>query len=125
MINWIKKNKWFVLIAGLFAFFIFIYYRGKAAGKTIPLPDNGTGIPSGWTPEGTIQLIVNNFGVFDLTTNERKIIEILSALSPDQRAALKNEWFREFGNTIEEDLNSHFSDPDNLAVALNYFNFLQ
>lgn len=123
MKNWINKNKWFLLTGGLLALFIFIYYRGKASGKIIPLPDNGTGIPSGWTPEGTIQLIVNNFGTFDIFTNERKIIEILSALSRDQRASLKNEWFREFGNTIEQDLNTHFSDPNNLAIAVNYFNF--
>lgn len=121
---WFNKNKWFLLTGGLLALFIFIYYRGKTAGQIIPLPDNGTGIPSGWSPRPVVELIVNNFGTFDIFTNERKIIEILSALSRDQLAALNNEWVNQFGKSIVKDLNEHFSNPDNLAVAVNYFNFL-
>lgn len=119
-----KKYMFPILTIGIFILFTLIYYKGKAKGGFIPLPDNGTGIPAGWTAVPTVALIENNFGSIDLFTNERKIIEILSGLTRDQLAAVNNEWINQNNKTIIEDLSDHFTNPNNLAIALNYYSFL-
>lgn len=130
------KNKylWYVVIT--IAIIISIYLLGKRFGvlatqtpQVKPLPNNGEGIPTGWTAEGVAQQLYDAmFGgsLFGAGTDEDKIFNTLTPLTDDQLAATYNTYntlFHPDGNgTLNTDLQSELSGDD-LTRALAFFNY--
>ena len=117
----ILKNKWFWIGVIVFILIIAIYYTGKAAGRRpqVKLPNSGSGIPTGWDPgPAAINLheALSGWG-----TDEDRIFDTLSQLTPDQCAAVYNEYNTRYNANLLDDFEEELSGND-LTNALSYFN---
>lgn len=117
----IFSNKWFWIVVISLILILAIYFTGKAAGRRpqVKLPDNGSGIPTGWDPgPAAINLheAMNGWG-----TDEDRIFDTLSQLTIDQCAAVYNEYNTRYNSNLLDDLTSELSGND-LTNALSYFN---
>lgn len=112
-----NKNFWIgvliiLVIAGV------IYYFGKKAGKKLPLPNGGSGIPQGWSP---VQSAERLYAAMDgLGTDEDAIWNVLADKTPDQLAAIYNEYQHRFGQNLFDDFKGDLDDQD-LARAMQFF----
>jgi len=107
-----------VIVILAFVFFIGKGFGKKGTPKRIPLPKNGEGIPLGWT--ATPDTVALYSAMKGLWTDENMIWNTLEGKTPDQLAAVYNE----FGNRYKEDLFDWFRDDlsgGELSRALNYF----
>jgi len=100
------------------------YQSGKRKGKIISYPNNGTGIPQGWSPRPVTEALIG--AMSGLGTDERAIWDALEGLTDDQLAAVYNDF-----NTVlpsGQDLFEWFRSDlsgDELKRALNYFKFIK
>jgi len=99
----------------------FLWWRGKQAGANtpLPLPDNGSGIPDGWSPTGEVIILRNAFNGFG--TDEEAIFDALNNKTADQLIAIKNEYANRYHVDLLDEFNAELSGDD-LQRALNYYN---
>ena len=133
---WMKLllNKKVLIGVGILLVILFIYFSGKKSGKDknrkppkpAPLPNNGQGIPQGWSPSGPairLHSAMEGWG-----TDYEAIWNALTGLTNDQLAAVKNEFDRRFHQEGDGDLFEWFEDDmsgDNLGRAMGYFKFMR
>jgi hypothetical protein len=129
------KSKWFWIATAAIIIVWYFYSEGKKAaeGTQAELPNNGTGIPAGWTPGADAMglhdemdngswLMGAGYG-----TDEEKIWSILTGKTDDQLISIYNEFNRLYqadsGMTLIGWFNEDLSGDD-LTRALDYFNGL-
>lgn len=113
-----KTKKYLIVGAVILALIIAIWYYGYRSGGKIPLPNNGGGIPLGWTAVIPVQRLIS--AMDGVGTDENEIFETLEGLTNDQLAAIINEYY----NTTNDKLIDRFSEElsaDDLTRALFYF----
>ena len=108
----------------------FIYKQGKKAGSIIEYPNNGTGIPRGWSPRPVVTQLKQAFNPSGNTwmsafdgTDEDLIWSALSNLTDDQLAAVYNDYIQDTGRSLIDDLRRELSGDD-LQRAMQYFSFI-
>lgn len=113
----------FVLIV-LIAVGIYIYRRGKKKGSMAEFPTSGQGIPAGWSPAAVVEKVIGSMQGFG--TDEKMLFGALDGLTPDQLAAVYNEFNHRSpgGETLFEWFRSELSGDD-LTRALAYFSFIK
>ena len=130
-----KETKiiWIIAIALVLA--IIIWFIGKRNGKRdkgtqANLPNNGNGIPTGWSPKPDAVKLYNAmqsdwYNPFDWGTDEDAIFSVLESKTPDQVAAIYNEfnrlYYSEYGCDLICWLESELSSSD-LSRAMSSFN---
>lgn len=106
------------------AFVYFAYRQGKKRGQIVTFPNNGTGIPVGWSPRPVVESLLAAMQGFG--TDETAIWDALEGLTDDQLAAVYNDF-----NTLLPDDQNLFEwfrselSGDELKRALNYFKFIK
>ena len=98
---------------------IYIYGKTRGSLAPLPLPDNGNGIPAGWTATADVIKIrnaINGFG-----TDEEGIFNTLTGKTRDQLIAIKNEYAHRYGEDMLERFNDELSGDD-LQRALQFYN---
>lgn len=131
----ILRNKWFWIAVGGILIIYLIYAAGKkaASGTSAPLPNNGTGIPAGWTATQDAMVLHDAMdnGSWVLGagygTDEDAIWGVLEGKTDDQLVAIYNEFNRLYQAESEMDLMDWFEEDlegDDLNRALGYFNGL-
>lgn len=129
------KNRifWYVVIG--IVVILAVYFVGKKFGvikaavpDIKPLPNNGEGIPDGWTAEIVSQQLYDAmFGgvLWGMGSDEDKIFDTLTPLTDDQLAATYNTYNTMFhsdgSGTLISDFQSELSGND-LTQALAFFN---
>lgn len=92
-----------------------------------PLPNNGSGIPAGWTPTNAVARIKS---AFDWTwheggTDEPAIYSALADKTKDQLVAIYNDFNRQHATKSKPNLFKWFEDEmsgEDLMRAMDYFN---
>lgn len=97
-----------------------LWAKGKKAGVTvpIPLPDNGSGIPAGWSPTADVIRLRNAFNGFG--TDEEGIFNTLTGKTNDQLIAIRNEYAHRYSEDLIERFNDELSGDD-LTRALQFY----
>ncbi len=99
----VNKNQMIGIIAAIcVALILFIYLIGRNSGKLkaqannmapVKLPNNGTGIPQGWSPDPLISELYDAMkGLFAWSSTRENAYSKITALTRDQRTALYNRW---------------------------------
>lgn len=129
------RNKifWFAVIVILAIWYIYNQGLKAAQGNQAELPNNGTGIPAGWTPNadamGLHDAMDNGSWVLGAGygTDEEKIWNILTGKTDDQLISIYNcfntLYQTDSGLTLIGWFNEDLSGDD-LTRALDYFNGL-
>lgn len=99
---------------------LLLYYKALKAGSLVPLPlpNNGSGIPDGWSPTGDVVKLRNAMDGFG--TNEEGIFDTLTGKTSDQLIAIKNEYGHRYNEDLIEAFNSELSGDD-LQRALEFY----
>lgn len=121
-----NSKAYIALISLAFVLFIAVYFykRGKEKGRMAEFPNNGSGIPQGWSPAPVVERLISAMQGFG--TNESEIWASLTGLTQDQLAAVYNEFNKQLpeGQTLFEWFRNDLSGDD-LARALAYFSFIK
>lgn len=130
--QFLKENKYTLIIISILVIGYLIYRRGKKDSEIQfqPLPDGGAGIPVGWSPRPTSAVLkdaMNPSGIewmIDIDgTEEEQITGAVTGLSRDQATAVYNDYLIYTGRDLIEDFNSELSGTD-LIVALAPFSHI-
>ena len=101
------------------------WFKDKPAPPPLDLPNGGSGIPAGWSALAVAENLHNLMDGLDLTgQNEGKIMSILNALTPDQLAAVNNEFNNQYASESGENFMEWLEDDlssDNYEVVTNLF----
>lgn len=92
----------------------------------VELPNNGTGIPTGWTPTNSAMILYD--AMKGAGTDEDQLFGILQDKTPDQLAAIYNEFTRLYFKESKQNLFQWFKSDlsgNDLARALAYFSGIQ
>lgn len=123
----LKKYSPILILLAIGGIIYYFYKQGKKAGGIIKYPNNGSGIPAGWSPRPSVIQLENAFcpnGLWGCPgTDESLIFATLNPLTDDQLAAVYNDYRNKNG----EDLLGKFNDElsgDDLTRALAYFSFI-
>lgn len=108
----------FISAAGV-SYLLYFFFKNKY-GK-VELPNNGQGIPFGWSPTQSVIEIEDTFGNWFTDDDEPRLFSILSDKTKDQLAAIYNEYYRMYGEKITDQFKDHLSGDD-LTRALSFFN---
>lgn len=127
-------NKWFWIGVVVLIVIIYFYFQGKKAASfmTADLPNSGSGIPQGWSPNPSAVMIHNAmdtgdilFGWWDYGTDEDLIFNTLQPLTLDQRVSVNNEFNRLYtadsGMTMREWFEGEL-DGEDLSRVMALFN---
>ena len=126
-----NKNNLYAIAGVIIVVVVYYFYTaGKKAGGIITYPNNGTGIPSGWSPRPVVVQLQSAFNpsgnswmtAFD-GTNEDLIWSSLNNLTDDQLASVYNDYLQVTGHSILDDLRRELSGDD-LTRAMQYFSFI-
>jgi cbb3-type cytochrome oxidase subunit 3 len=100
----VVKNRafqWFLVVFAILLIAYLIYRQGQKSGgfqAAAKLPNNGSGIPQGWTPTKLVDELWDNLGtIFWSWTERNSKIETLLNLTPDQLAAVYNDYNYRYG----------------------------
>lgn len=128
-----SKYFWYVMIAIIII--LSVYFIGKKFGvikaaqpDVKPLPNNGQGIPEGWSAQIVCQQLYDAMfggGLWGAGTDESKIFNTLTPLTDDQLVATYNTYntlyHTDGEGTLLTDFQSELSGDD-LTRALAFFN---
>ena len=104
-----------LLLGGVLSYYFF-------KNKKVKLPNSGSGIPQGWTPEPTAQQLNGLMSGIDWgNTHEDDIYQIVMALTPDQLAAVYNSYNTLFRADLLTDLNEEIGDETMITAIRNKF----
>lgn len=96
-----KAFQWFLVVFAVLLIAYLIYRKGQQSSgfqKAAALPNSGSGIPQGWTPTKIVDEIWDNLGtVFWSWTERNTKIDTLLNLTPDQLAAVYNDYNYRYG----------------------------
>lgn len=107
-----KAFKWFAVISGV-GLAIYLFYRwSKKQGGYVSYPDNGKGIPAGWSPVPFAERLYN--AIAGLGTDEPEIWAVLegAGLTNDMKAAVYNQYMKSYGTRLEIDLRDDLNAED-------------
>lgn len=103
-----------------------MYIQKLKGHKPKKLPNNGSGIPAGWSPDATATELHN--AMAGAGTDEDAIWNALNGLTPDQCAAVYNRfgelYFAEYGCDLYKWFEDDLSSTD-LARAMDYFKTIE
>jgi len=122
-----KTKKYLIIAAIVVAIILAIYYYGYKAGDKLKLPNNGGGIPQGWTAGKIVTDLKGLFsGWWDevFNVNYSTVKGELANLTDDQLAAVANEYEHQTGNSLFDDANSYLSESDYLEFTTLFKNVL-
>lgn len=128
--NTFKKYTSEIIIGAVLLIGYYLYKMGKKQGQIIDYPNNGAGIPQGWSPRPVVVTLQNAFcpsgsswlcGVDG--TDEQLIWGALDGLTDDQLSAVYNDFNSYTGENLLDKFNSELSGED-LTRALNYYAFI-
>jgi hypothetical protein len=127
-------NKWFWVIVLLVIIIWYVYNEGKddGQGDQSKLPNSGSGIPVGWTPNPAAITIHNAmdtgaafWGAWGYGTDEDLIFSTLEPLTLDQRVAVNNEFNKLYQNESGMSMADWFEselDGEDLSRVMALFN---
>lgn len=126
MTNWkFFLAKWSVIIAVL-AFIVWrVYVWIKKQGGFVKYPNNGQGIPAGWSPVPFADRLYNAMDGFG--TDENEIWAVLEGanLTDDMKAAVYNQYYKKYGKKLEDEFRSELSGYDYTRALNSIKNILQ
>lgn len=105
-----------VIIVVAIGLLLFVYFQGKKTGKLKqqlnqakpePLPNNGAGIPSGWSPAPLVSKlfkVLDGVDWFASNDDKKTVYGELSSLTKDQLTAVYNEFNRLYGKVEDGQL---------------------
>lgn len=130
----LTSNKYFWYIMMAIIIMLTVYFAGKKIGvikasqpQTAPLPNNGSGIPDGWSANNVANQLYDAMfggGFWGAGTDEAKIFSTLLPLTPDQCTAAYNTYnvlyYPKGESNLIKDFQSELSGDD-LTKALSFF----
>lgn len=87
-----------------------VYWFGIRAGRKLPLPTSGNGIPEGWTPVIVVEQLRS--AMDGVGTDENAVYNALEGLTDDQLAAVVNEYNHTTNEILKDRLREEFSGEE-------------
>lgn len=101
--NILKQSPWLIISFFAIAFITAVFLVGKKLGKgnnpnPRKLPNNGSGIPDGWSAESIARQILDAFdGLFTSTSKKLFVLGNMQTLTDDQLTAVYNRFNEAYG----------------------------
>lgn len=120
-----KLGRWIIgILLGLGIVWL-LYRWAKKQGMFVKHPDNGQGIPAGWSAIPFVERLNKAFSGWG--TDEEEIFDVLenSGLTNDMKAAIYNDYLKLYKKTLLQEFKDELSDEDYNRALNNLQEILQ